>query len=131
MLLEYLEKRKEKLQGTIVTAKLSLKGVNKEIEVCKEAIDNQTQVVRTDADRKDETMLKLTNQIVEAESLIGELKLENTQLKHDLSNAKMRVDDLEQKLELEKIKNENLNENLKYFKNSSGKDNIFDEFLKE
>ncbi|WP_406533199.1 hypothetical protein [Methanobrevibacter sp.] len=130
--IDELEKRKAELQGQLVTTKLSLKGVNKEIEACKEAIDNQTQVVRTDADRKDEIIMKLTNQIVEAESLIGELKLENTQLKNDLLIVKDEINELKNDLELEKIKNENLKNNIQSYEDKiPNNENIFDEIRKE
>jgi len=61
--LEQLEKRKEKLQGDLVIAKFGLKGVNKEIEACKEQMNNLTQVINDEADKKDKIILELENKI--------------------------------------------------------------------
>lgn len=136
--LDELEKRKEELQGKIVTAKLSLKGVDKEIESCKEAMNNQTSAMRTDADRKDEKIASLTKQVVEAENLISELKLNNTQLKHDLQNSeqtikKLKLENVELKDEIRDLKIDI--ENLKsdghtVFSEKRADENIFDQILR-
>ena len=85
-----LEDRKAELHGRLVTTKLSLDSVNKEIDACQEAMNNQTSAMRTDVDRRDEKILSLNHELAEAEDLISKLKLENTQLKHDLQNSEQR-----------------------------------------
>ena len=106
--LDELEKRKEKLQGTIVTAKLSLNGVEREIEACKEQIDNLTTVMDDKADKKDKIIKTLENEIEELKEVNNSLKKENTQLKHDVQELKLdlriekrKVDKLESQSESE------------------------------
>ena len=130
--LDELEKRKIELLAQRKINKMSLDGVNREIEACKEAMNNQTKVVNTHTTSKDTYILKLENQLDEANDVINLLKRDKTQLKHDLSIAKDRINELEQQLELEKINNENLNENIQWYKNNiPKKENIFEEMLNE
>ena len=133
-----LEKREAELKGTIVTAKLSLRAVNNEIEACKEAMNNQTWTVRTDADRKDEIIADLKKKVSKDENEISKLKLENTQLKHDLQNSRQETDALKRKnddlkLEMQKLKIdiENLKSGTKSdFSEDWGDENIFDQITR-
>jgi len=99
--LEQLEKRKEKLQGDLVIAKFGLKGVNKEIEACKEQMNNLTQVINDEADKKDKIILEKKKKKEEWNKINNGLKKENDQLKHDLNGMKLD-------LRIEKRKNEKL-----------------------
>ena len=127
-----LESRKAELQGRLVTTKLSLNSVNKEIEACKEAMNNQTKPMRTDADRKDEKILSLNKEIAEAEVLISNLKLENTQLKHDLQNSNEKINNLEQEISNLKRKlsiMKNFDDDDTIYSKKRPVDNIFEQFM--
>ena len=92
--LDDLEKRRIELLTQRKINKMSLDGVNREIEACKEAMNNQTKVVNTHATSKDAYILKLENQLDEAKKSINSLKKDNTQLKHDLQNASHKISEL-------------------------------------
>ena len=74
--LDELKSRKSELTEQLVSVKLSLRGINKEISKCEEAMNNETSSVNI-IKNKDKEISRLTSQ--------NELlKKENLQLKHEL-----------------------------------------------
>ena len=92
--LDDLEKRKIELLAQRKINKMSLDGVNREIEACKEAMNNQTKVVNTRTTSKDTYILKLEKELDESKDVINLLKRDNTQLKHDLQNYEHKISEL-------------------------------------
>lgn len=129
--IDELEMRKAELQGQLVSAKLSLKAINNEIESCREAMNSQTMALRTDIDRKDETIKSLKKKIKEAKDIISNLKLENTQLKHDLQNSKKKVDDLKKDSAILKQKLEIIKDEGAQYPQRNTIDNIFEQYMED
>lgn len=108
-----LEKRKEELLGKLVTTKLSLKGVDKEIECCKEAIENLV------PKPIDET-LKMTDK----DKRIINLSKSNERLSFENKKLNKKLFKLKQELEEVCLKNEELKNNLVSLKSEMGFDVI-------
>lgn len=117
--LDELEKRKIELLAQRRINKMSLDGVNKEIEVCKEAMNNQTKPINTYNNSKDAKILSLTEELDESKEINNLLKKEITQLKHDLFCANQDIDDLKRRLLINDSKN-----------SDNSKQNIFEQLKK-
>ena len=137
--LDDLEKRKVELLAQRKINKMSLDGVNKEIEACKEAMNNQTKVVDTHADSKDTYILKLKNRLDEANKTINLLKKDKTQLKHDLTVNEQKIkrlknenDDLKNEIRILKIDIGNLKSNNgeTIFPEDRSDENIFEQIMR-
>lgn len=127
--LDDLEKRKIELLAQRKINKMSIDGVNKEIEACKEAMNNQTKVVSTRTTSKDTYILKLENELDEAKTVINLLKKDKTQLKHDLYIAQDKIKELKKELDLYQVMNLK-SEGDTITSKTYGKKNIFEEIRK-
>lgn len=134
-----LEKRKIELLAQRKINKMSLDGVNREIEACKEAMNNQTKVVSTRTTSKDTYILKLEEELEEAKEVINLLKRDKTQLKHDLQTSEHKIseltdqiDDLKQiirdlKIDVSNLKSKNGGV---IFSEDRGDENIFNQIMR-
>ena len=85
------EQRIAELKGRIYTDKLTIKSLEKENEKCIEAMNNCTHVVDTNKSNKDKKILKLIKENGKLKEELNYLKIEKTQLKHDLECAKIKL----------------------------------------
>lgn len=97
-----LEERKAEVAGLLVTHKLTLKGIVKEITACKEAMNNQTHSINITKHNKDKKILELIKEVEKFKKIKedyikknSELKKENLQLKKALEQSQIAINKLQ------------------------------------
>lgn len=93
--LDSLESRKNEVLGKLTTDRLTLKGINTEIEKCNEAIDNLTpKPIDVDKSKDEIEIVKLTIEIEELLTLNKKLSRDNEYFKEELSKKDNEIFDL-------------------------------------
>ena len=90
--LDELEQRKAEVAGKLVSAKLSLKGINNEIEACKEAMNNLTSPVDTEKSIREIKFFQQSEKITELKQDIARLKDWNDYLKNHCKDLEHELD---------------------------------------
>lgn len=101
-----LEERKAKVQGQLVTAKITLQGIDKEIAKCEDAMQNLGKQNEKEIILKNEKIKLLSKEITSKENKIMELNevIKNKNLKIDELNSNLkRLDDLVAQVKAENI----------------------------